>query len=439
MFLPNNTKKQENRDNCQIIFSHVLMDGKIRTKTGGVQLNDRMEGKPRKHLILLGTTALLATSLLVAGCASKEDKARDDLAKLSLSYTPDSFVQAAANNDQKALQLFVDAGMIPDTKDAEDETALMIAAQKGNIEAVDLLLKAKANVNAANSRGKTALSYAVEASQLSVVQKLLENGADTSLMAGNTPLLTLAVRSGNVEIIKLLLDKGADPNKQQGGSSALVEAVQEGSSDAVKLLLDAKADPNVKTPDGESLLIYTIKNNQPENAKQLIEHGADVTVKLANGVSLLTLAKASGFTDIAEALAAKGAKDVSLLTYTVGAKTEGITLPKTLENNTLTIGAHQNHPDPQVTFNLDGNAKSFTAAFASGRQDFESDYNVKLIVEGDGKKLYESDYLSIKSAPQSIDLDVGGIQKLTFRLQADKLFSVVESKGAVQNPTIYLP
>ncbi|MBO9604992.1 MAG: ankyrin repeat domain-containing protein [Paenibacillaceae bacterium] len=239
--------------------------------------------------------------------------------------------------------------------------------------------------------------------------------------------------------MKLLLDKGADPNKKQGSGSALAEAVQKGLSDVVSLLLDAKADPNEKTPDGERLLIYTINNNLPENAKKLIDHGADVTIKTVKGVSILTLAKTSGLVDIVEALAAKGAKDVSLLTYTVGAKTEGVTVPKKLENNTLTIGAHQNFPDPQVTFNLDGKAKSFKASFASGRQDFDSDYNVKLIVEGDGKKLYESDYPSIKSAPQSIDLDVSGVQKLTFRLQADKLFSVVESKGILQNPIIYLP
>lgn len=154
---------------------------------------------------------------------------------------------------------------------------------------------------------------------------------------------------------------------------------------------------------------------------------------------MLTLAKTKGFPDVAEAIVAKGMKEVSLLTYTVGEKTEGVTVPRALEYNTLTIGAHKNRPDPQVTFNLAGEAKSFKAAFASGRQYFESDYYVKLIIEGDGKKLYESEYLSIKSAPQSIDLDVVGVQKLTFRLQADKLFSIVESRGLLQNPKIYLP
>lgn len=403
---------------------------------GGIQLKDTTK---RNKPLLLGATILLITSLLVAGCASNEDKARDNLTKLSLSFTPDSFVQAAANNDQKALQLFVDAGMTTDTKDAKDETALMIAAKKGNVEALDILLKAKANVNTMNSEGETALSFAVESSQLAVVQKLLDSDADTNLMAGNNTLLTLAVRSGNGDIVKLLLDKGADPNKQQNSGSALTEAVQKGLSDVVRLLIDAKANPNVKTQDGDSLLTYTINNNQPENAKQLIDHGADVTVKTTSGVSLLTLAKTSGFNDIADELVQKGDKDISLLTFTVGTKTEGITLPKALENNKLTIGAHQNHPEPQVTFNLDGKANSFKAAFANGHQDIESDYNVKLIIEGDGKKLYESDYLSIKFAPQNINISVAGVQKLTFRLHADKLFSIVESKGVLQDPTIYLP
>ncbi|MBO9604993.1 MAG: ankyrin repeat domain-containing protein [Paenibacillaceae bacterium] len=86
------------------------------------------------------------------------DKTRDNLAKLSISYTPDSFVQAAANNDPKVLQLFVDAGMTIDTKNEKDETALMTAAKKGNTETLDWLLQAKANVNAISSQGETALS-----------------------------------------------------------------------------------------------------------------------------------------------------------------------------------------------------------------------------------------------------------------------------------------
>lgn len=387
----------------------------------------------------MGVPLLLAASLLAAGCASEEDRARDGLAELSLTYTPDQFVQAAANGDQKALQLFIDAGMSPDAKNAKDETALMISAQKGNVDTMKLLLKAKSDVNAAKGTGETALSYAVEASRLQAVQLLLDNGSEVNRSAGSTPLISLAVRSGNADLVKLLLDKGGDPNTQVNGSSALYEAVQKGLSDVVKLLLDAKADPDTKTPEGGHLLLYTLDHDQPENARQLIEHGADLSYRTDAGIGLLTIAKSKGYPDVVDALAAKGVKDFSLLILTVDSASDGITIPKSFTDNTMTLGAHQNHPNPQVTFNLEGKTKSFKAAFASGRRDIESNYNVKLIIEGDGKKLYESDYLSIQSAPQNIDLDTGDIQKLTFRLQADKLFDVIESKGLLQNPTVYLP
>ncbi|MFD0672648.1 ankyrin repeat domain-containing protein [Cohnella sp. GCM10027633] len=325
------------------------------------------------------------------------------------------------------------------TKDSKDETALMIATQKGNIEAIDLLLKAKSDVNAVNSKGETALSYAVDASQLQAVQRLLDSGADANLMAGSTTLLTLAVRSGNAEIVKLLLDQGADSNKQQNGRTVLFEAVQKGLSDVTKILLDAGADPNVQSPEGDNLLFYTLDHEQPGNAKQLIEHGADLTLKTKSGVGLLTLAKTKGYSDVADALIAKGVKDVSLLTYTVATTTDGFSIPKPLDDSTVTLGAHQNHPNPQMTFNLNRSAKFFKATFVSGRKEIESDYNVRLTIESNGKKLYESDYLSIKSAAQNIAIDVSGVQKLTFILQADKLFSIVESKGLLQNPTIYFP
>lgn len=406
-------------------------------------MNDKSHAKQKKKTLLLGASAVLAASLIMAGCASKEDKARENLAKLSIAYTPDSFVQAAANNDQKALQLFLDAGMTPDTKDANDETALMSAAQKGNTDAIDLLLKAKTNVNAVSSKGETALSHAVEASQLRAVQQLLDNGANANLLAGDTTLLVLAVRSGNVEIVKLLLDKGADPNKLSNGVSALSEAVQKGLSGVVALLLDAKADPNVKTIDGKSLIVYTLDKEQPENAKKLVEHGANPQEKLEKGATLLTYAKLRGYEDVAELLIQKGAKEASLLTFQTVEQTDGIYPPQyPLAENVLNLGANESYQHPKVTYDLGGKASRFTASFANNHPPstfIEYPYNVQLIVEGDGKKLYEGKSLGMGAQAESIDLDVTGVKQLTIKVEANKYFGLYDSKGVLQSPIVVFP
>jgi hypothetical protein len=65
----------------------------------------------------------------------------------------------------------------------------------------------------------------------------------------------------------------------------------------------------------------------------------------------------------------KGAKDVSLLTFSIAEQTKGISVSKPLRKDTLIIGAHQNYPAPQTTFNLDGKTQTFKTMFTSGRLD----------------------------------------------------------------------
>lgn len=54
----------------------------------------------------------------------------------------------------------IDAGADVNAADADGETALMAAAEKGHVSKVKVLLDHGANVNARDRRGKTALQYA---------------------------------------------------------------------------------------------------------------------------------------------------------------------------------------------------------------------------------------------------------------------------------------
>ncbi len=67
-------------------------------------------------------------------------------------------------------------------------SALMLAAKKGHLDMVKLLLKHNANANLSNTSGKTALMFAVKYGHLDIVKFLIENGADTDLKnkAGHT-------------------------------------------------------------------------------------------------------------------------------------------------------------------------------------------------------------------------------------------------------------
>lgn len=70
---------------------------------------------------------------------------------------------AAERNDAKKLKALLDAGMDPNIRDYDrGATPLHLAANKGNVEAIELLIDAGADVNAANKRGRTPIHALIE-------------------------------------------------------------------------------------------------------------------------------------------------------------------------------------------------------------------------------------------------------------------------------------
>lgn len=105
---------------------------------------------------------------------------------------------------------------------ARGETPLMLAAIKGNLPAVQALLARGADVN---QPGWAPLHYAASGDtpqHAQIVKLLLEHSAyiDAASPNGSTPLM-LAARYGSETIVQLLLQEGADPTlKNQLGLTA---------------------------------------------------------------------------------------------------------------------------------------------------------------------------------------------------------------------------
>ena len=95
----------------------------------------------------------------------------------------------------------------------DEDTALIIAAKGGNNTMVEFLLKAGADVNAADSANNvTPLLGATSYGNTLVVETLLKAGANvnSSGFRHNYTALHIAADRGNLDIIKLLLAHGAD-------------------------------------------------------------------------------------------------------------------------------------------------------------------------------------------------------------------------------------
>ena len=125
-------------------------------------------------------------------------------------------VQAIKCGFVESTQVMLDAGADPNTKDAYDNTPLLLAAEMGHETLVRLLLKRGARPQAHNTGGRgTALHHAAKWGYESCMELLLKNGADVNAQDGlwRTPLMLAARYAKNVQrTICCLLEAGAQVN-----------------------------------------------------------------------------------------------------------------------------------------------------------------------------------------------------------------------------------
>lgn len=96
-------------------------------------------------------------------------------------YTnPQEAILKAATHSRAALQKELDSGIDVNATDDDRDTALMEAAEAGNLVAVRNLIAAGANVNLQNEDAESALMMAAGEGRLDVVKALLSAGADVS-------------------------------------------------------------------------------------------------------------------------------------------------------------------------------------------------------------------------------------------------------------------
>ena len=175
---------------------------------------------------------------LLTSCGRDAGHAKSDLRKMNYQFTTDDFVRAAKAGDEKAVDLFLDAGM---------------------------------NVNAATNTGATALLGAAENDVTPIIKWLIKNGAayDQKDKEGWTPLMK-AVYGNKVGAIALLAENSKDDLNR-----GLLLASMLGHTASAKALLKAGAEVDTTSADGSTPLIYARKSGNQDLEKVLLEAGAE--------------------------------------------------------------------------------------------------------------------------------------------------------------------
>lgn len=154
----------------------------------------------------------------------------------------DFFIAVRNDNVGKVFEL-LQRGFDPNTRDETGQTALAMAMQENSLKAADVLLSHSAiEIDALNHAGESALMMAAIKGEVAGARLLLGHGAKVNQPGWSA--LHYAASGTEAQIVQLLMEKGADVNAASpNGSTPLMMAAQYGNEESVKLLLAGGADP----------------------------------------------------------------------------------------------------------------------------------------------------------------------------------------------------
>ena len=157
------------------------------------------------------------------------------------------------------------------------------AAMRGDVATVRMLIARRADVNAPQGDGMTALHWAADHGDSAMAAELLRakaNVASRTRIGAYTPL-HIAARTGSPAVVRALLAAGSDVKATTtSGATALHFAAAAGNPDVVKALLSKGADPNARESSwGQTPLVFAAEYGRAAAVEALMKHAADPSIR----------------------------------------------------------------------------------------------------------------------------------------------------------------
>lgn len=237
-----------------------------------------------------------AQQLLFAIMANDTPTASSLIASGIVNSSPSPLSTAARHGNVEIMQLLLNAGADIDQIDKQKKSACIFAVECRQLAALKLLIARKANLDLVDCHGQTALSCAVFITDELFSITLLEAGASIDKLSRDH-LVTLAARS--VAVLQCLLARNTNVSawRETFSGTACHVVATNGAEDAATLLdaLVNSAGVDIDAVDfyGNTACSRAVTYNRFDALKKLIELGADIDLCDAHGKSALSKAAAA--------------------------------------------------------------------------------------------------------------------------------------------------
>ena len=187
----------------------------------------------------------------------------------------DAFFEAVQKDDESAVIALALREFDLNTLHPSGDHGLLIAIRSGSVKVANFLLDQRSvKVEVRNRQDESALMMAALKGQLAIAKRLIARGAEVN-KPGWTPLHYAATNADpvSVEMARLMLEHhayidAASPNR----TTPLMMAAHYGKPDVVKLLLEEGADASLRNEKGLSAVDFARGANRPAVVDIIASH-----------------------------------------------------------------------------------------------------------------------------------------------------------------------
>lgn len=221
--------------------------------------------------------------------------------------------QALMRTHIDTVKVLLEAGANPTGRDKFGYAPLFIACSK-DVQLVDLLIAAGADLTEDLVGGTTILHLAARAGNVPLLERLLALGMAVNLPERNTQTgmtpLSGAIEGQEEAAVSLLLSHGANPNHAMKTTwTCVLQAVKIGNYNITKMLVQQGANTHaVCRPEGWTALHVACQEGHRLIVRLLLGAGWDVNARDANGATPMQLARTAGNLAVVEILRTAGVK-----------------------------------------------------------------------------------------------------------------------------------